>query len=483
MKIFKSIRWCLQLWYGVLLVAILCSFGFSAWQLLREAQLGQVDQQLRQLLQVVVNAVGREGYPGRPPPPGQYLKPFQTGLDKRATSDALHLSDRDASFFEGPPKDAFYYVAWLPDRRESFRSASAPPDVTCPEQGDASSEWRVRGTLREHFHNPPLGGFVLVGRDVQSTFADIRRFAWLLAGVGAGVLALGLVVGSWLFARALRPIRDISVAAAKIASGDLAQRISTVDSESELGQLAGVLNATFVRLDAAFTRQARFTADAAHELRTPISVMLTHTQNGLASECPDEEHRKAFAASHRAAQRMRRLTESLLALARLDSGDSTATRELCDVDRITCEAAELLRPLAQEYQVTLEIQSTPAHCEGNAEQLGQVVTNLVTNAIYYNRPGGRVRVTVTVEAGAPVLSVCDTGIGISSEDLPHIFERFYRADKMRSNADGHTGLGLAITQAIVKAHGGTIEVASESGRGSTFNVRLPAIPFYQREGV
>jgi signal transduction histidine kinase len=202
-------------------------------------------------------------------------------------------------------------------------------------------------------------------------------------------------------------------------------------------------------------------------------VVLTQTQSALARERPAGEYRESLAACQRAAQRMRRLTDSLLTLARLDSGEAATTRSPCQMDQIAHDAAELLRPLAQEQGITLETELAPAPCAGNAEQLGQVVTNLVSNAIAYNRPGGSVKVKVASEAGAAILSVCDTGQGIGPEDLPHIFERFYRADKARSSAAGRTGLGLAITKAIVEAHSGTMAVATELGKGSTFTVRLP----------
>jgi heavy metal sensor kinase len=289
------------------------------------------------------------------------------------------------------------------------------------------------------------------------------------------VLALGLTGGWWISTRALRPIREISATAARISAGDLTQRIQTSDSSSELGDLAGVLNDTFARLQASFARQAQFTADASHELRTPVSVVLTQTQAALARERPAAEYRESLAACQRAAQRMRRLTESLLTLARLDSGEAAATREPCDLDRVTRDVTDFLRSLAQEQSVALEVESTPTRCEGNAEALGQVVTNLVSNAIYYNRPGGGLQVKVRSEAGAAILVVTDTGQGIAPEDLPHIFERFYRADKARSSTTGRTGLGLAITKAIVEAHGGTIEAATELGKGSTFTVRLPGL--------
>jgi heavy metal sensor kinase len=288
------------------------------------------------------------------------------------------------------------------------------------------------------------------------------------------VLVLGLAGGWWVSTRALSPIAAISAAAARISTGDLAQRIQTADTSSELGNLARVLNDTFARLQASFERQARFTADASHELRTPVSVVLTQTQSALARERPAAEYRESLAACQRAAQRMRRLTESLLTLARLDSGEAATTREPCNLDRLANDVTELLRPIAEEQKVSLEVESTPTRCEGNVEQLGQIVTNLVSNAIRYNRPGGSVRVKVAVEPDAAVLTVSDTGQGIAAEDLPHVFERFYRADNSRNRrAGGGAGLGLAICKAIADAHHAALEVASTQGGGSTFSLRIP----------
>ncbi len=463
MRFFHSIRWRLQLWHGLLLTLVLAGFGFTAWRLRRTDELRRIDQELELRIGAVVDATRPGGgNPGRPPPEA-FPPPEPT---------EVRLPERDVRLFEGASDRTFYYIVWLPGGRELSRSTSAPPHMSCPERVAEPHKTRLRGSLRECFHFSPQGVCILVGRDIHQELADMRRFGWLLAGAGGLVLLLGLTGGWWVSARTLRPIADISATAARISSGDLTQRISTAESESELGQLAGVLNCTFARLDAAFAQQARFTADAAHELRTPVTVMLTHAQNGLDSQCDNEEHREAFEASQRAAQRMRRLIESLLTLARLDSGEASAGRRPCDLGRITSEAVELLHTLAKEKGLSLTVELTPAPCEGNEEQLGQVIANLVGNAICYNHPGGSVQVKVASESGIAILVVRDTGPGIASKDLPHIFERFYRADKARSNATGHTGLGLAIAKTIVEAHGGTIQVASELGRGSTFTVRL-----------
>ena len=503
MKFFHSIRWRLQLWHALLLLFVLAGFGFTAWRLHEVNQLRLIDQELAHRVSVIASVMrARNGDPGGPPEPrespryrpqvgplepppvgrpptdeppprpmrpgreaGESVPPFQTELP---------LSSHDLSLFEGTSSNAFYYVVWRRGGQELLHSASAPAKPLHPEPTDEPFTSRFHGTLRECFHHTPMGECILVGRDIRSELADLRHFAGWLIGTGGGVLVLGLVGGWWISTRAIRPIKAISATAASISAGDLTQRIRSADTHSELGDLARVLNDTFGRLQASFARQAQFTADASHELRTPLSVVLTQTQTALARERPAAEYRESLAACQRAAQRMRRLTESLLTLARLDSGEAAASRESCDLDRIARDAVELLRPLALEQSIALEVETRPARCEGNAEQLGQVVTNLVSNAIAYNRPGGSVRVKVTAEAGAPLLSVCDTGQGIAPEDLPRIFERFYRADKARSSAAGRTGLGLAITKAIVEAHGGTIEVATELGKGSTFTVRVPS---------
>jgi signal transduction histidine kinase len=272
----------------------------------------------------------------------------------------------------------------------------------------------------------------------------MRRLAYGFLSAGAGVLALGLAGGWWLASRAIRPIDAISATAARIAAGDLSQRIDTTGTDNELGRLAGVLNATFARLEAAFAQQARFTSDASHELRTPLAVMLSQTQTALARERPVQEYREALEACQRAAQRMRRLSESLLDLARLDSGDERMARTPLDLARVAREAGELLAPLFEERAVGLVSDLPAARCRGDAERIGQVVTNLLKNAIDFGRPGGEVRLAARTEADEVVLTVSDTGVGIRPEDLPHVFERFYRADASRRGGDGRTGLGLAI---------------------------------------
>jgi heavy metal sensor kinase len=355
----------------------------------------------------------------------------------------------------------------------NYQSAGHRGNVARPlfAERDTGIYARTTDGFREIYHDTERGDCILMGRPLSAALSEARQFGALFGLGSIVVLALGLG-GEWLIVtRALRPVEKISTAAEKISSGDLSQRINVAETDSELGQLATVLNSTFSRLESAFVRQQQFTSDAAHELRTPVSVLLTHAQNGLASGCGCDEHREAFEACQRAAHRMRTLISALLALAQLDDGSAKARRSTFDLAQIVRECAELLQPLADERGVKIFAEPTPMPMFGDAEQLAQVITNLVSNAIRYNRPSGEAHVGLERRGPDVVMTVRDTGVGIAAADLPRVFERFYRADKSRTT--GGLGLGLAITKTIVAAHGGTIEVASQEHSGTTFTVILP----------
>jgi heavy metal sensor kinase len=330
--------------------------------------------------------------------------------------------------------------------------------------------WTEDG-FREVFNHTPSGEEIVVGCSIAPELKELHRTALNLAAVGGWILLVGLAGGWWFVSRALRPIENISAAAVKISAGDLSQRINVAEAESELGKLASVLNSTFARLDAAFAQQKQFASDAAHELRTPVAVVLTQTQTALNRERTAPEYRETVEACQRAAQRMRKLIGALLELARLDAGQEQMKRLRFDFSRTVADCVELVKPLAEESGINIFTELSPLEITGDAERLAQVVTNLLTNAIQYNQPKGELRVKLAARDGLAILAVSDTGSGISREDLPHVFKRFYRGDKSRTG--GNTGLGLAISKAIVEAHGGAIEVSSEEDDGTTFTVRLP----------
>jgi two-component system, OmpR family, sensor kinase len=487
--IFNSIRWRLQAWHGLILVLVLAAFGFTAYQVAWKNQLRRIDQELDQ------RSMGlfRPDSPARPP--HDFLGPPHDGSpggprpDHQEFAGRIREAIQHAGSLDTSQTNGFYYVFWGEDGSVGARSAGAPEAVPPPQNPRLAEPkpsgsfggpgpplapiTRTRAERRELFRFLPRGECIVVGHSMTSDLAAMRRLALWLVTAGVGVMLFGLAGGWWLATRAIRPIEDISATAVKIAAGDLSQRINVADTDSELGRLAGILNSTFARLEAAFAHQARFTSDASHELRTPVSVILSQTQSALSRERAASEYREALEACQRAAQRMRALTESLLELARLDAGQEPMEREPFDLSQVARECVEFVRPLAAQRGIELRCELPAVPCYGDAERIIQVVTNLLTNAIQFNHDQGQVRVSVRAENGGAILTVSDTGEGIPADDLPHVFERFYRVDKSRSRAQNRTGLGLAISKAIIEAHGGNIEAFSRPGSGSTFTVRLP----------
>ncbi len=465
--IFRSIRWRLQVWHGLMMLGVLIGFGVTAYQLERATRMHQVDQELEERQKNLRQSL-RDGPPDGPP--------GRRGGGAPPARHGLHLPPHLARYFAKENSPAFYGVIWTHDGHELERSETAPADIPAPGglRPEAGTVNRTRGTFREAFSATPPGEVVLAGRSIAPELAALRSFALGLLAVGAGVLTVGLAGGWFLASRVIRPIHAISETAGRIAAGNLSERIRTDEADSELGRLATVLNGTFSRLDDAFAQQRQFTADASHELRTPVSVILSQTQATLARPRSPEEYRATLEACQRSAQRMRRLIASLLELARLDAGQDPMARQKFDLAQIVADALELVRPLGEERSLRWTTDLSSAPCTGDAEKIAQVVTNLLTNAIHHNRDQGEVHVTVRAEHGDAVLTVADTGVGIAEADLPHVFRRFFRADKARSHGDGRTGLGLAICQAIVDAHQGRLSVTSRPGTGSTFTLRLPA---------
>ncbi|HKW29043.1 MAG TPA: ATP-binding protein [Verrucomicrobiae bacterium] len=494
MKIFKSIKWRLQLWYGLILVLVLAGFGFTACQLEWGRQMRRIDEELQRRIGVIAAALRpppprRPDFGGQPfgsPPLNQPPDEGPPGQNPRPPME-FHLPPQAAGLFGPSDPNNFYFVIFR-DGKEFAASTNQPNrtvtrslrpliSVNTPSQFPAKEAKPpppyVIGEFREVCRPLPSGDFIRVGCSIAPELKGLNLTALKLAGAGGVILLLGLAGGNWLVGRALRPIDGISAAAAKISAGDLSQRINVAETESELGRLAAVLNSTFARLETAFAQQQQFTADAAHELRTPVSVMLTQTQTVLNRERSASEYRETVEACQRASQRMRRLIESLLELARLDAGQETMKRLRFNLAGTVNESAEQLKPVANQRSIKVLTELAPVEITGDAERLAQVVTNLLTNAIQYNQPGGEVRAKLEAQTGLAVLTVSDTGPGISAGDLPHVFERFYRGDKSRATASGNAGLGLSISKAIIEAHGGTIEVSSRENAGTTFIVRLP----------
>ena len=251
------------------------------------------------------------------------------------------------------------------------------------------------------------------------------------------------------------------------------ERVNLAGVDAELAQLGAILNDMLGRLETSFEQQVRFTADASHELRTPLSVFLAHIELAMSRPRTAEEYREALTTCGRAAGRMKSLVDDLLTLARADAGRLALKATRVDLGAIAEECAGLLETLAARRGIRVEVATAPAELSADPDRLAQVATNLIANAILHNRPGGRVKVSTASEESEVVLTVADTGVGISEVDLPLLFDRFYRVNSARSREHGGSGLGLAICRSIVEAHGGRIAVESRLGAGTTVTVRLP----------
>lgn len=518
----RSLRWRLQVWHALVLMAVLTIFGAVVYGLQWQTRLQNADAELDQTADVIASRIERL-FPWPVPfrrnswgvvPPtfrsGENLsrssnsnkeatppetvateeKPKESEASRDSTvatpsrrtwspPPGLGLPDEFMQLFEGRESSRLYYVVWRRGGEMLQRSNSAPdlpfPNLHAGVGGLPKRTVRMRGDYREVIHVTRYDNHVLVGRSIRRELTAQHRTAVLLVLAGSVVLVVGLVGGWWLSSRAIQPISAMSVTAESISAKNLSSRIDVSETDNELGQLAAVLNRTFDRLESAFEQQSRFTTDASHELRTPLSVILSHTELALSRQRSREEYQAALQACRRASQRMKTLIDSLLTLARLDSLQPVLDLRPIDLELIARDAVELVRPLAAERRIEIHTATTPTCVTGDRERLSQVFVNLLSNAIRYNHDGGCVNVSIYAKNGQGVVRVMDTGVGISQEDLPHIFERFFRVDKARSRAEGGCGLGLAICQSIVQAHGGTITARSQLQSGTTIEVHLPGV--------
>jgi heavy metal sensor kinase len=306
--------------------------------------------------------------------------------------------------------------------------------------------------------------------------SDIWRVVVQLAAAGGAALLLALVGGWFLVGRALAPIGRIAQTAEAMSESNLGLRIDVDRTEDELGSVATALNRAFDRLEDAFERQGRFTADASHELRTPLTTVIAELEWALARDRSDGEYQDSLRVCMTAAQRMRTVVEGLLTLARADAGAIERRREAVDIARVAKETVASVEPSAAERGIQLRAEGETAIVEGDPDRLRDLIANLVSNAVQYSSAGGKVICSTSAVGGRPILEVLDTGPGIDSEDLPHVFERFYRANKARSRAAGGAGLGLAISKWIAESHGGRISCESANGRGTRFTVEFPEAP-------
>jgi heavy metal sensor kinase len=306
-------------------------------------------------------------------------------------------------------------------------------------------------------------------------YGALNQFKWLTLLLSPFLIVLASAGGYWISRRALTPVDEIIRAAQNIDSKNLSKRLKVFRGGDELQRLSETLNGMIERLEAAFKRITQFTADASHELRTPLALMRTIMEVSLRTSHSESEYRDAQVQTLEELEKTSTLIEKLMLLARADAGVETLHRRPLDLADVLREVCDQGRILALEKNITIqeEIGTASVIVDGDSDALRRLFLILIDNAVKYALPNKLVVVSLSTSNDTAVIEVRDTGIGISPDDIPHIFDRFYRADKARSREAGGAGLGLSIARWESEAHGGTIEVQSKLGKGSVFLVRLP----------
>jgi heavy metal sensor kinase len=413
---------------------------------------------------------------GRPPPrgPGRGSPPQRSPAERAFTAaNAVGLMSSPLGL--GPILAASAFYPGRP-RPPEWRPPDRPPE---PVPLASEAIWVQCACDAQHYE--ALLGDLNAQKDEDLAYLEAESAATLatlrnrLLAISLGAFAATLLGGCLLVGVGLSPLRRLTDAVSRISPRDFRLEFEEPRLPLELRPIVERLTQTLQMLKRAFAREKQAAADLSHDLRTPVASLLMTTEVALRKPRTIAEYREYLEECHATGQHMNQIVERLLALARLDAQADMLRPQEVDAAGLVEECAALVRPLAEAHGLTLEVHGKgPARLTADRDKLREVVTNLLHNAIEYNRPHGRVEVAVGRENGHLQLEVRDTGIGMAPEVREHIFERFYRADPSRQ-ADGlHAGLGLAIVKSYIDLMGGTIAVESTEGEGSTFRVQLPA---------
>jgi two-component system OmpR family sensor kinase len=462
------IRVRLTLWYTCLVALVLAVFvgtvfaAFSQYQQSADDYTQLLTQTFNQQVKVELPPAYFNGYGARGD--GAYYK--------------LQLKDPSAPAKSGYPMGFFDLSGKpLPNQPPNpllDTGAAKKGQQTVATHGKTAvtqdSGWRYITVPLSFAGDSAIGQIAVPTSQLSSQITFLKR---ILVSVAAALLLIS-AAGGWLLARrALAPVDAITRRARQITERDLSQRFN-LNQADELGRLAGAFDDMIGRLDAAFTRQQRFTSDASHELRTPITVMQAEVELMLARPRSVDEYQHTLGSMGEELNHLGAIVGKLLALTRIDVDPAGLAHEQVALDRLLGDVLGGIGVIAEERAVTLAIEClAPVMLTGDPTRLRQLFSNLLDNAVTYTPDGGCVSVALEETGVGARVRISDTGIGISSEHLSRIFERFYRTDAARAHNTGGTGLGLAIARAVAQAHHGDITVESAPGMGTTFTVELP----------
>jgi heavy metal sensor kinase len=366
-------------------------------------------------------------------------------------------------------------------RPASVLSLNLPAELPLPDASRSrlftlSDQGRKFRILSATIRTPNQSYGVQIVSNVTPIYDILSRILWVsLAGIPFILIVAG-AGGYWLSRRAMQPVLHITQTARSIGERSLAERLTVSPAHDELRELSETLNDMFQRLEIAFKRITQFTANASHELRTPVAIIRTTAEFILQKERTVPEYQELVGQILIESEATTEMIEGLLTLARADSQPNSETFAETDLWMLSAEVVQSVKPLADTKRLVLEIMPTdkPAPVWARQSDLRKLIVILLDNAIKYTPQDGRIQVRVAHFDNQSFLEVRDTGVGIAEEDIPHIFERFYRADKGRSRETGGIGLGLSIAQAIAEDHAAHIVVRSRTNGGSSFRILFPA---------
>jgi heavy metal sensor kinase len=461
-----SLRFRLTLWYAAIFTAVAAGLAALLVFNLRhylENSIG--DAQARRAHQIAETLVARVDATGE-----GYLAQQIDALYAPEKSDRfirITRSDGRVAYLSGAPADQSFNPAAVPAAPPTVgQEFNRPPAV-------AGQAPLLVAAVRTG--NPTGPNYLIeVGTSAAPVDALFRHVLWLLGLSLPGVIALAAAGGYVLIGRPLNLVDRIAAKAEEISQHNLDERLPVSRTGDELERLSLSLNHMIGRLDDAFQNSKRFVADASHELRTPLTILRGELEELAQDRALSAPQRERLGSLLEEVERLTKIVERLFALSRLDAGEAQAERVKFDLAELAIATAAQLTLLAEDRSIALTWEApVPVWVEGDRARLKQVVVNLLDNAIKYTPDGGSVRLEVLAAEGRAVLAVGDTGIGISADALPHVFDRFFRADKARSRRPDGAGLGLAIVKSICHAHLGEVDAVSVAGKGSRFRVRLP----------
>jgi len=453
-----SIRFRLTLWYAGVLALVLLGYAAGVWSWVRHEGLDQLDDKLHEDFEVI----------------GPLLALTSDGGVRLADDDEQEDLER-LPWFEVRRGDGSLALrqSVATQAELATREAAAAHPRFGPASHVLANGISVR-TMRRPFRVGEHEIVVEAARSQERLDDELAELGLvLLLGVPLGV-ALAAAGGLFLARRALAPVARLTERARELTAERLTERLPVAHPDDELGRLAAAFNEMLARLERSFEQLRRFTADASHELRTPLTALRSVGEVALRSAPSPEEQREVIGSMLEEVDRLTRLVDDLLLLARGDAGHLRPRRERCDLAALAREIADRLLVLAEEKRQSLRVDAAVAvEVCGDPVLLRQALQNLLDNAIEHGPEGSEIQVAVARGDGAAIAEVVDHGPGVPAEHRERIFERFYRVDPARSRTRGGAGLGLAIARWIAQAHGGRIELSDTAGGGATFRVRLP----------